>query len=423
MMIGEILLCVVLCVLFIPRLIERHRRLPVTPVVVWFVVGALAPLLISSTSSVVTMVLSNMEPSTGLLFFLLFLLVSLLLTTLVWLHLFRPELVRVDPLEYLRRELFIFKKSVKIDWPDSWEAETTKSVVFTFSNSVRPEEVNCSVFCEGEQVNTTEIWSGDTEMEVVFPTQRAGEYKVFLRHGERPVRGSPWLRRVLPSRPHPATSRLVNVSSNTATVVMRAGTSHTVRLDLRDQHNNHIDVTRPHCDVTTVLVDDEACYEVGPCQISKNIEIKFTFSTQSSGAFPASVRYLDDVIGQIQLLVLPPAKINSINNYIAKMGWNSYYEASLLTLQGVSQRSKTVYVYLTDKQMIIREFYLRLIPHRLVSYRVNPQVRLSMADEVLTISQHEEADSLTQLAGDDILLLAATYYTILLRDGSIDFIL
>merc|ERR1719422_1470777 len=108
--------------------------------------------------------------------------------------------------------------------------------------------------------------------------------------------------------------------------------------------------------------------------MTNNVEIKFTFSTAlnkpfectvTSGAFPVSIHYLDKLIGQFQILVIQPQKISNINNYISKMGWNSYYEASLLCLHGSNQKSKTVYVYLTDKQMIIREFYLKLIPHRL----------------------------------------------------------
>ena len=186
-------------------------------------------------------------------------------------------------------------------------------------------------------------------------------------------------------------------------------------MELRDGFNNHIDVRRCHCDVTNVTVDNEAFYEIGPCQMTKNVEIKFTFSTVTSGAFPVSIHYLDKLIGQFQILVIQPQKITNINNYISKMGWNSYYEASLLCLHGSNQKSKTVYVYLTDKQMIIREFYLKLIPHRLASYRVNNQVKLSINDGVLSISQHDEDDSITKITGDNILLLAATYYTILLR--------
>ena len=43
------------------------------------------------------------------------------------------------------------------------------------------------------------------------------------------------------------------------------------------------------------------------------------------------------------------------------------------------------------------------------------QVKLRISEDVLTISQHDETESSTEIRGDSILLLAATYYTILLR--------
>ena len=74
------------------------------------------------------------------------------------------------------------------------------------------------------------------------------------------------------------------------------------------------------------------------------------------------------------------------------MSWNSYYEVQLTKLQGVPQKSKTVYVYLTDRQVsltdglksntfaqvTIREFYLKLIPHKLATFRVAPHVAFSV---------------------------------------------
>ena len=78
-----------------------------------------------------------------------------------------------------------------------------------------------------------------------------------------------------------------------------------------------------------------------------------------------------------------------------RMSWNSYYEVQLTKLQGVAQKSKTVYVYLTDRQVVcvfegqndcvninfqvtIREFYLKLIPHKLATFRVAPHVTFSV---------------------------------------------
>jgi hypothetical protein len=52
---------------------------------------------------------------------------------------------------------------------------------------------------------------------------------------------------------------------------------------------------------------------------------------------------------------------------ISKLGWNNYYEA-VLTKQGGEQlaKPKTVYIFLKEKQLIIKEYYLKIIPHRLV---------------------------------------------------------
>jgi len=358
------------------------------------------------------MYLLDHDPGVQLFFISIF--IFLILVCLYFLYYLNPGLQYAEPIQYIQREFNIFRKKVKITWPEDWEASSTKTILFTFNKPTPQEEVITKVYRDSELLPTTDIWDDDNQtLEVIFNSQIAGTYKFYLSNSSRPVRGSPWEKKVTPAEPDYKTSRLVNLSSSTT--VLKSGGSFSVRAELRDMFNNHIDCKRCYCDVITVTVDNEAFYEIGPCQISKNIEIKFTFSTLTVGAFPAYIYYRDYLIGKLQLLVLPPAKLTSINNYLARMGWNSYYEVSLTCLHGSVQKPKTVYVYLTDKQMIIREFYLKLIPHRLTSYRVNPQVRLAIQDKVLTIQQHEEEDTVTQLRGENILLLAATYYTILLR--------
>ena len=350
----------------------------------------------------------------GLQFFFISIFFVLLLISLYFLYYLNPGLQYAEPIEYIQREFNIFRKKVKITWPENWEASSTKTILFTFNKNTPQDEVILKVYRDSELLATTEIWDEENEtMEVIFTSQTSGLYKFYLSFSNRPVRGSPWEKKVTPTEPDPKTSRMVNLSS--PTTVLKSGGSFSARVELRDMFNNHIDCKRCFCDVITVTVDNEAFYEIGPCVISKNIEVKFTFSTLTVGAFPVSIHYRDNMIGRLQLLVLPPAKLTSINNYISRMGWNSYYEVNLTRLTGSSQKQKTVYVYLTDKQMIIREFYLKLIPHRLISYRVNPQVKLNIQDKVLTIQQHDEEDNITQLKGENILLLAATYYTILLR--------
>ena len=123
------------------------------------------------------------------------------------------------------------------------------------------------------------------------------------------------------------------------------------------------------------------------------LELRFTFASSTAGSFPAVVRFQETEVGRIQvgqllavvqlctgvlqLLVLPAPQLAAVTSFVSRLGWNSYYEATLTQLAGQHCRHKTVYVYLTDKQIIVREFYLRLIPHRLVSYRVHPQVLIT----------------------------------------------
>jgi hypothetical protein len=83
-------------------------------------------------------------------------------------------------------------------------------------------------------------------------------------------------------------------------------------------------------------------------------------------------------VTRLQLLVLSQAKLEAVNNYVARMGWNSYFELQMTKLHVAAQKSKTVYVYLTDRQVTIREFYFRMIPHKLATYRVAPHVNFAI---------------------------------------------
>ena len=70
-----------------------------------------------------TMFLMDLDP--GLQFFVVFIIAMIIVAIFVTVCLLRPGLMYTDPVEYLRRELFIFRKKVAIEWPDSWEADPT----------------------------------------------------------------------------------------------------------------------------------------------------------------------------------------------------------------------------------------------------------------------------------------------------------
>ena len=146
---------------------------------------------------VVDILLKNVEMDDGLLIFIVFLLTVIIFGISACLYCLRPGLSLIG---YLRKELSVFRKSVEIEWPEDWEACTTKSVLFTFSQAVdKEEDVTAKVYIEGEAANSTEIWTDDMKMmELIFPSQRSGTYKFHLFISGTPVRGSPWEHKIVP---------------------------------------------------------------------------------------------------------------------------------------------------------------------------------------------------------------------------------
>ena len=289
-----------------------------------------------------------LETSAGLQALLASTLFLLALLSFFCLSCLHPELQALPPLQFIEREFNIFRKKVKICWPDTWEASTTKTVLFTFDRSLR-EELAVSVMRAGEALHCTEVW-GDDSLEVIFPARIAGDYLFLLTCSERPVRGAPWLRRVLPGAVDKANARMVALRSHTA--VLPSGGSFTARLQLRDGFENHIEATEELCDKLQVIIDSEAFYEIGPTSsLPRYIQVKFSFTSQTSDAFPALLSYLGKEVARLQLLVLSQERVEAVNSYVTRMGWNSYYELQLTKLYGAAQKAKTVYVYLTDRQV------------------------------------------------------------------------
>ena len=140
-----------------------------------------------------------------------------------------------------------------------------------------------------------------------------------------------------------------------------------MRLQLRDCFENHIEAGEEHCDQLQVLVDSDAFYEIEPSSsLPRYVQVKFSFTTTTCDAFPVFLKYSGKQVTSLQLLVLTPDKLEVVNNYVTRleprpfphlprMSWNSYYEVQLTKLQGVAQKSKTVYVYLTDRQVSVSD--------------------------------------------------------------------
>ena len=43
----------------------------------------------------------------------------------------------------------------------------------------------------------------------------------------------------------------------------------------------------------------------------------------------------------------------------------------------VQSKPRTVYVYMKEKQVVVKEYILKFIPRKIISFRVNPKVRVN----------------------------------------------
>jgi len=368
----------------------------------------------------------SIDPNTASLL-VVFLSVTLTLSILFFCCLYPQINYFLHPTPYLDRvrRFNLFRKKVTLRWPSDWVASNTKSVVFSFSDSAQEEDILVKVWKDSEVLTTTEVWQEDNKsVEIIFPARQAGRYRFLMTYSGKPVRGSPWERIVIPGPPSPQHSKLVGIRSQT--VVLRSGSTFTVQLELQDCFENQVCGTRADTDQVSVDLSTEVFLEIEPSPIAHHLDIRLSFPTTLFGAFPVSIKYQNHILGSLQLLVLTQTRLQAVNAYLGKLGFgfgvgspvsSAYFEAQLTKLSGSEQsKPRTVYVYLTDKQVIIREFFLKLIPHRLVSFKLSPQVKLQLSeDQVLSILQHDAQESTTCLTGPEVLQLAATYYTILLR--------
>ena len=112
--------------------------------------------------------------------------------------------------------------------------------------------------------------------------------------------------------------RSVGLRSQTA--VLPAGGSFSVRLQLRDCFENHIEAGEEHCDQLQVLVDSEAFYEIEPSSsLPRYLQVKFSFTTTTCDAFPVFLKYSGKQVTSLQLLVLTPDKLEVVNNYVTRL--------------------------------------------------------------------------------------------------------
>lgn len=267
-------------------------------------------------------------------------------------------------------------------------------------------EADCST--SNENINTP-----NNKIQIIFSGKEAGKYTVILRSSGLIVRGFPFVGYVVPGKAdHRASSLIENRSS---TLLITADYGHltdfscpeTICVDPRDSFGNHIKDpveleslcdkiqlvlwkcvdTYPEREDMVVLDKNFVVYR-GSGQNGECLHISLSFSPGQEGWYTAQI-LLDqrkiNMTKDLTLIVINPEgrlKVNNILNNNQVTNGSSYFEGELVGLDGnlfeKSKKYKKVYVYLTGRQLTIREYFLKFIPIRLYTFRCSPSTKVKL---------------------------------------------
>jgi hypothetical protein len=82
-----------------------------------------------------------------------------------------------------------------------------------------------------------------------------------------------------------------------------------------------------------------------------------------------------------------------VHKNVASKNHNICYEARLVSMQGERlSKPKKVFCYVSPKQLTVKEFLLRFIPKRLVTFRLCPSTKVSVQLDMIMKYQHFLSD-------------------------------
>ncbi|XP_043473097.1 apoptosis-resistant E3 ubiquitin protein ligase 1 isoform X1 [Leptopilina heterotoma] len=223
---------------------------------------------------------------------------------------------------------------------------------------------------------------------VKFTVRHAGQYRIAVLIGSCHVYGSPFLKIFLPGPPDPNKTVFVRQSS---TVVCTAGVPHSLTIEPRDEYDNlcifgPADKPTEGYDVNITQIGSVGGEgEAVPvdCKIqldydSPNQRIRLKVSFPSSGCFHATVSLngLQLHNGDFSIIVLESAVSRAVHQSVASKNFDTCYAAKLLGMQGERfAKPKKVFCFISPKQLTIKEYLLRFIPKRLVTFRLCPSTK------------------------------------------------
>ncbi|XP_053331602.1 apoptosis-resistant E3 ubiquitin protein ligase 1 [Spea bombifrons] len=239
-----------------------------------------------------------------------------------------------------------------------------------------------------------------------FTVRRSGRYQISISIGGLGVGLSPYYKVFQPGVIVPAKTQIL---SHFSTLVLTCGEQHTLQIAPCDQYSNPTsDGLRDPESYTLTLSElgvvgmADGCSQISLCNGRQN-RVLLHLTLHQTGCFQAALRYHGQLIsnGHFNIIVLSDGEKAAVDDNVSRSGVGVFFEGYLYPTSSPTslpahqrpsspsqsdesalssnapalervKKPKKVYFYISPKQLSVKEFYLRIIPWRLFTFRVCP---------------------------------------------------
>ncbi|CAG2174692.1 unnamed protein product, partial [Oppiella nova] len=224
---------------------------------------------------------------------------------------------------------------------------------------------------------------------VQFTAKRSGSYCISILIGPNPthIRGSPFTDiYFLPTHPSPQETGFINYCS---TVVCTEKTPHALFIKLRDKYGNLCPISQDFD------ASDDFAVDLVEMSTGKPIHSAFYWDIQPSlsrialvlrldneGLYSAIVSYRGSALknGEFSIIVLNSTESALVQKHSSKKSQTSGFCAKLMTQNNDRlNKPKRVFCYISPKQLTIKEYILKIIPKRIVTFRLCPSTKFQFS--------------------------------------------
>ncbi|KAL5008817.1 hypothetical protein ScPMuIL_014398 [Solemya velum] len=271
----------------------------------------------------------------------------------------------------------------------------------------------------GTEANTVNV------ARVSFTVHRAGEYQISVMIGGRHIKGSPFKKQFDAGPIDASKTGFMNFSS---TVVCIAGSSHPLTIETRDafgnlaayraDQNNYFRIrVRESGSNNKYVPATQIFYDPTHKQLTMHIRM------ERVGCYQAVVSYGDSKLknGEFNILVISADDAACVHKNMAKKS-QIWYEARLVAYNHeFLDKAKKVFIYISPKQLTVKEFYLKIIGKKLYTYRLCPSTKFYFNGfnnqyEAPVFTIDDGAQPPVVLAAKDRSIIAATFTNFLLKN-------